>query len=57
MTAWHIYCWYRANRFCGCCGEKTAHDPKERMMHCPACGATTIPDAHGCCEYCGSALK
>ena len=24
---------------------------------CPYCGATTIPDANGCCEYCGSALK
>ena len=24
---------------------------------CPACGATTIPDANGCCEYCGSAMN
>ena len=23
---------------------------------CPACGATTFGDEHGCCEYCGSAL-
>ena len=24
---------------------------------CPWCGATTIPDANGCCEYCGGSLK
>ena len=24
---------------------------------CPHCLATTIPDANGCCEYCGSALS
>ena len=24
---------------------------------CPACGATTIPDASGCCEYCGAAMQ
>jgi len=23
---------------------------------CSACGATTMPDAHGCCEYCGAAV-
>jgi len=23
---------------------------------CPACGASTIPDANGCCEYCGCAM-
>ena len=23
---------------------------------CPYCGATTIPDANGCCEYCGGAM-
>ena len=25
-------------------------------MDCPYCGATTTPDANGCCEYCGSKL-
>ncbi len=29
--------------------------PKTAVV-CPFCGATTIPDAQGCCEYCGSAL-
>lgn len=23
---------------------------------CPCCGATTIPNAQGCCEYCGGAI-
>ena len=43
MTAWHIYQWYRVNRFCGACGEKTVHDGKERMMRCPACGNMIFP--------------
>ena len=24
---------------------------------CPYCGATTTPDANGCCEYCGGAVN
>ena len=27
-----------------------------RAVQCPLCGATTIPDKHGCCEYCGGAI-
>ena len=26
-------------------------------VHCPSCGATTIPDSKGCCEFCGCALQ
>ena len=26
-------------------------------MVCPFCGATTIPDTNGCCEYCGGAMN
>ena len=26
-------------------------------VQCPACGASTVGDANGCCEYCGSALR
>ncbi|NLP48650.1 MAG: DUF4428 domain-containing protein [Clostridiales bacterium] len=26
-------------------------------VNCPACGASTIPDANGRCEYCGAALN
>lgn len=43
LTAWHIYNWYRANRFCGCCGQKTVHDGKERMMRCESCGNMIFP--------------
>ena len=32
-----------------------AAKPKTSVI-CPGCGATTMPDANGCCEYCGSAL-
>jgi len=24
---------------------------------CPFCGATTTPDASGCCEYCGGSVN
>ena len=30
--------------------------PKAPVV-CPACGATTVPDASGCCEYCGGAVN
>ena len=43
MTAWHLYNWYRVNRYCGNCGEKTIHDDKERMMRCPKCGNLIFP--------------
>ena len=29
--------------------------PKQKVI-CPFCKASMIPDANGCCEYCGSAL-
>lgn len=32
-----------------------ASAPKTAVV-CPHCGASTIPDASGCCEFCGSAL-
>ena len=43
MTAWHLYNWYRVNRFCGCCGTATVHDDKERMLRCPNCGNMIFP--------------
>jgi len=43
MTAWHLFCWYRNNRFCGRCGEKTIHDTAERMLKCPKCGNMIFP--------------
>jgi len=33
-----------------------AAEPKKAVF-CSCCGATTIPDANGCCEYCGSAVN
>ena len=42
-TAWHLYVWYRNNRFCGCCGSRTEHDSKERMLRCPVCGNMIFP--------------
>jgi hypothetical protein len=33
-----------------------AEKPKQAVT-CPSCGATTVPDANGCCEYCGGALN
>ncbi len=43
MTAWHLYVWYRNNRFCGRCGGKTVHDSTERMVRCPDCGNLIFP--------------
>ncbi len=43
MTAWHLYNWYRLNRFCGGCGAATVHDDKERMLRCPVCGNMIFP--------------
>jgi len=43
MTAWHLYIWYRDNRFCGRCGHPTVHDSKLRMLSCPDCGNMIFP--------------
>jgi len=43
MTAWHLFIWYRNNRYCGRCGNATVHDRAERMMRCPACGNMIFP--------------
>ena len=43
MTAWHLYVWYRDNRFCGRCAANTVHDSVERMLRCPACGNMIFP--------------
>ena len=32
-----------------------ANAPKTAVT-CPYCGATTTPDASGCCEFCGGAI-
>ena len=43
MTAWHLYNWYRNNRFCGRCGIATVHDRNERMVRCTNCGNMIFP--------------
>lgn len=43
VTACMLDGWYRANVYCGRCGEKTEHDTKERMLRCPECGNLVYP--------------
>ncbi len=43
MTAYHLYVWYRDNRFCGRCGNRTVIYDKERAMKCPDCGNIIYP--------------
>ncbi|MDO4396233.1 MAG: NAD(+) diphosphatase [Clostridia bacterium] len=42
-TAYHLYQWYRDNRFCGRCGKPMVHSHVERMMHCDSCGNRVYP--------------
>lgn len=42
-TAWHLYQWYRDNRFCGRCAGKLVHEDKMRALRCPACGNLVFP--------------
>ena len=43
MTGWHIFTWYRNNRYCGRCAHPTVHDSRERMRLCPQCGNMIFP--------------
>ena len=36
--------------------EAAAAAAPKTAVTCPYCGATSIPDQNGCCEYCGGAL-
>ena len=36
--------------------EAAAAAAPKAAVTCPCCGATTTPDASGCCEYCGGAV-
>ncbi len=42
-TAWHLYVWYRDNRFCGKCGQWLLHSETLRMLSCPCCGNQVFP--------------
>ena len=43
FSAYHLWKWYGANRFCGCCGGRTEHDAAERAVFCPTCGNKVYP--------------
>ena len=40
----------------GARAEAAAAYPPKVAKNCPHCGATCVPDANGCCEYCGGAM-
>ena len=42
-TAYHLYQWYRDNKYCGRCGFSTQHGSGERMLKCPSCGNSIYP--------------
>jgi NAD+ diphosphatase len=42
-TAYHLYVWYRDNRYCGRCGGRNEFSHKERAMCCPSCGNIIYP--------------
>ena len=37
--------------------ETAAQNRPQSAVTCPHCGAPTVPDANGCCEYCGGSLR
>ena len=42
-SAYHLWKWYEASRFCGFCGSRTEHSRGERALVCPKCGNTIYP--------------
>lgn len=42
-TAWQLYRWYRDNRFCGRCGQKTRPAEDERALVCDRCQRRVYP--------------
>ena len=42
-TAFHLWKWYSANRFCGSCGSRTVRDTEERALVCNTCGRKIYP--------------
>ncbi len=43
MTGFHLYNWYRRNRYCGACATPMKKGTKERVMICPNCGNMVFP--------------
>ncbi len=42
-TAYHLYEWYRENRYCGRCGNRFRFSDAERALICPICGNIAYP--------------
>lgn len=42
-TGYHLFNWYRRNRFCGCCGTEMRPVQQLRALQCPACGDMVFP--------------
>ena len=43
VTAYHLFCWYEENRYCGSCGRELVLDTGMRRLCCPACGREVFP--------------
>lgn len=43
FTAYHLSEWYRANCFCGSCGQRTELYHAERAVRCTGCGKIVYP--------------
>ncbi len=43
FTAYHLWKWYRDNKFCGKCGTALLNSEKERALTCPGCGNVIYP--------------
>ena len=43
FTAWHLWKWYRDNRYCGCCGGENSLHETERALQCTNCGRVIYP--------------
>lgn len=43
FTAYHLYCWYRDNKFCGRCANELKHSLDERMLYCEKCNNMIYP--------------
>ncbi len=43
FTAYHLWHWYKNNRYCGRCGAELELSTKERALICPKCKNTIYP--------------
>lgn len=43
VSAYHLYCWYEENRYCGHCGKSLSMDENQRMLQCTECGQMIFP--------------